>query len=143
MISGATTSQVTRDEFMQLLLAQVQHQDPLEPLPQHEFLGQLAQFSTLDGIEQLNSSFEDMLSFQESLARLDQLLQGSNLVGRNINFTQEVKPLSEDTAGGDRRTVSGVVDAVEVSNGKLQLRVGTNTVSIDDVLSVGAPLAGT
>ena len=62
-INSVSATEV-RDDFMQLLVTQLRNQDPLEPVAQHEFLGQLAQFSTLEGIEKLNANFEDMLKLQ-------------------------------------------------------------------------------
>ena len=49
MQSGVTAA-ATQTEFINLLVTQLQNQDPLEPVSQEEYLGQLAQFSTLEGI---------------------------------------------------------------------------------------------
>ena len=74
MPTVAFNSQLGRDQFMQLLTTQLRNQDPLEPVKQQDFLGQLAQFSQLQGIEKLNTNFAESLKFQ-------QLSQGSSLVG--------------------------------------------------------------
>lgn len=79
MLSTAASSQSVRNEFLTLLVTQLRHQDPLEPVQQQDFLSQLAQFSTLEGIENLNSSLADMLAMQ-------QLTQGAQLVGRAVVF---------------------------------------------------------
>ena len=60
MEAGGITSSQGRDEFLRLLTAQLKHQDPLDPVPQHEFLAQLAQFSTLEGIENTNQTMAEL-----------------------------------------------------------------------------------
>ena len=67
-----------QDAFMKLLLAQLQNQDPLNPMQNGEFMTQLAQFESVSGIDDLNKSFDDFAtSFQSN-----QALQASSLVGR-------------------------------------------------------------
>lgn len=118
--TAQVTSGAARDEFLTLLVSQLQHQDPLDPVPQHEFLGQLAQFSTLEGIENLNTTFSNTL-------KLQQLTQGANLVGQTAHFGSPT---------GDGSIVSGVIDAAKVIDGNLHLEVGGKDVPIDFVLGV-------
>lgn len=69
-----------KNEFLNLLVAQLNNQNPLEPQGNGEFIAQLAQFSQVEGIEKLNTSMGSMLSsFQSS-----QALQASSLVGRKV-----------------------------------------------------------
>lgn len=69
-----------KNEFLNLLVAQLNNQNPLEPQGNGEFIAQLAQFSSLEGIQQLNGSVDSMMSsFQSS-----QALQASSLVGRKV-----------------------------------------------------------
>lgn len=124
-LGGAQTSKTSNasanmgpDQFMQLMITQMTHQDPMEPMKDSEFIGQLAQFSTLESIKKLNSSFADMLFMQ-------QLTQGADLIGKNIVYAQ--------AGQGEQR---GVVDAVKVEDGKLQLSVGDKTVALADVRGV-------
>ncbi len=71
-----------KNEFLELLVAQLNNQNPLDPQDNGEFISQLAQFSSLEGIENLNSSMGDILSSVHS----SQALQASSLVGRNVIF---------------------------------------------------------
>lgn len=75
-----TSPSLGQQDFMRLLIAQFQAQNPLEPLGNTEFIGQLAQFSVVSGVQQLDSSFK---GFAEQLAG-DQVLQGSSLLGRPV-----------------------------------------------------------
>lgn len=68
------------DDFMSLMTMQLKNQDPLKPLDSGDFLGQIASFSTVTGIEGLQNSFND---FAQSLTS-SQALQGSALVGRSV-----------------------------------------------------------
>ncbi|WP_417706727.1 flagellar hook assembly protein FlgD [Pseudomonas sp.] len=74
-----------KNEFLNLLVAQLNNQNPLEPQGNGEFIAQLAQFSQVEGIEKLNTSMGSMLSsFQSS-----QALQASSLVGRKVIVPSE------------------------------------------------------
>ncbi|MCU7837732.1 MAG: flagellar hook assembly protein FlgD [gamma proteobacterium symbiont of Taylorina sp.] len=68
------------DQFMRLMLAQLENQDPLEPQENGEFITQLAQMETATGVSELKDSFEKFsLSMQSNSA-----LQASSLVGRSV-----------------------------------------------------------
>lgn len=69
-----------KDQFLTLLVTQLNNQDPLSPQENGEFIAQLAQFSTVEGIGTLNSSMESLLSGYQS----SQALQASSLVGRKV-----------------------------------------------------------
>ena len=80
--SDETSGSAAADKnmFMKLLLAQIKNQDPLKPTDQTDFVAQLAQFSTLEGIQNLNSSVQDI----GSMYRSSQALQATALVGRDV-----------------------------------------------------------
>jgi flagellar basal-body rod modification protein FlgD len=69
-----------KNEFLELLVAQLNNQNPLEPQGNGEFIAQLAQFSQVEGVEKLNSSMESLLSGYQS----SQALQASSMVGRKV-----------------------------------------------------------
>ncbi|MBV1907146.1 MAG: flagellar hook assembly protein FlgD [Pseudomonadales bacterium] len=74
------SEELGKNQFLELMLAQVENQNPLEPTDNQEFVAQLAQFSSLEGIENLNESI-GLLSgdFRSNLA-----LQAGSLVGRSV-----------------------------------------------------------
>jgi flagellar basal-body rod modification protein FlgD len=120
MASAGFSSQIGQNQFLQLLVAQMKSQNPLEPTSNQEFLGQLAQFSTLSGIETLNSNFSDLMSLQ-------QITQGSSLIGKQVAYMDP-----------ENQAVSGIVHSVAVTDGKMQLQVGGNLVTLDRILGVAA-----
>jgi len=70
-----------QEQFLKLLTTQLTHQDPMKPMENGEFLGQMAQFSTVSGIQDLQASFKDFASSLSS----DQALQAAGLVGRTVS----------------------------------------------------------
>ncbi len=118
------TAGTGQQQFLQLLVTQLQYQNPLEPVEQQDFLGQLAQFSTLEGIEQLNLRFSDML-------RLQELTEGASLVGRTVRYT--------DPATDTPRT--GVVSEARIGGDQMVLVIDGNEITLDQVTSVVAESA--
>lgn len=78
--SSAEGAAADKNMFMKLLLAQIKNQDPLKPVEQTDFVAQLAQFSSLEGIQNLNASVQDI----GSMYRSSQALQATALVGREV-----------------------------------------------------------
>ena len=69
-----------KEEFMTLLLKQLSYQDPLNPLDNTEFTAQLTQFSSLEELNNINSTLEDVLSFQHSM----QNAAVTNMIGKSV-----------------------------------------------------------
>jgi flagellar basal-body rod modification protein FlgD len=78
--SGKSTSEEIQNRFLTLLVAQLENQDPLNPLENTEMTSQLAQMSTVQGIEQLNSTLASLVS---GLADT-QAVQASALIGKTV-----------------------------------------------------------
>lgn len=70
-----------KNEFLQLFVTQLRNQNPLEPRDGAEYLGQLAQFSTLEGIRNMETAFNKIANSLNS----NQALQASSLVGKNVD----------------------------------------------------------
>ncbi len=94
-------------EFLELMTAQLKHQDPTKPLSNSEFLGQIAQFSTVSGIQELQSSFGQLATAMQS----NQILQASGLVGRTVLAPSERGVLPQGGA------LSGAVDLAASTSG--------------------------
>lgn len=112
-ISGA----LAQDQFLQLLVAQLQNQDPLNPVSDKDFIAQLSQLSSLQSLQSMDANFGEVL-------RLQQLTSGTTLVGKTVTY-----------AGEDGTEKSGTVSAVAVKDGKFQLTVGSDTVALENVTS--------
>jgi len=66
-LTSAATKEMGKEDFLLLLITQLQNQDPLDPMDNSDFVAQLAQFSTLEQMENLNAKFEDQASLILSL----------------------------------------------------------------------------
>lgn len=89
-----------QEQFLKLLTTQLTHQDPMKPMESGEFLGQMAQFSTVSGIQDLQASFK---SFAESI-NSGQALQAASLVGHHVSVPSNkllFSGLAGDSVQGD------------------------------------------
>lgn len=103
--STATTakqSSLRQQDFLQLMVAQVKNQDPLQPQANGDFLAQLAQFSTNDGINNMQVSMEKLVNSLQS----NQALQASSLVGRKVLVTSDTMSLGAE--GGSSASINMV-----------------------------------
>jgi len=116
---GASAEELGQADFIELLVAQMNNQDPTKPLDPSQFMNQLAQFSTVNGIQELKASFDSLASRLSS----EQSLQAASLVGRNVLVPGGQGSL---TTGG---TISGVVDLPQQSS-DLNLRI-VNAVGVE------------
>lgn len=74
------SNELGRDAFLELMIAQMNNQNPLEPTDNQAFVAQLAQFSTVEGIDKLNTAAEGMMSRFNSASAL----QASSMVGQSV-----------------------------------------------------------
>ena len=99
------SNELGQSAFLELMITQMNNQNPLDPQENSEFVAQLAQFSTVEGIEKMNSSLDSMSSsFQSS-----QALQASALVGRDVLVENDIGKL--DQAGGTVRAIAELPDS--------------------------------
>ena len=76
----ATSASDMQDQFLTLLVAQLKNQDPTQPMDNAQLTSQMAQISTVSGIEKLNSTVESVTSQFASM----QMMQGANMIGRTV-----------------------------------------------------------
>lgn len=120
--TSATASDIQMD-YMKLLVTQLQNQNPLEPLNNEDMAAQLAQFSQLQQLESMNTSFGRVLdSVQRSYA--------SSLIGKEVSFKATL-------ADGTLETQTGQVEEVIMgSEGLITLVVNDQRVDLAAVLSI-------
>lgn len=78
--AAATTAADMQNQFLTLLVAQLKNQDPMSPMDNAQMTSQMAQISTVTGIEKLNDTVNSVTSQFSTM----QMLQGSNLIGRTV-----------------------------------------------------------
>ncbi|WP_018150232.1 flagellar hook assembly protein FlgD [Leeia oryzae] len=94
--SGTSVSQNQEDRFLKLLVTQLQNQDPLNPMDNSQTTSQMAQISTVSGIEKLNTTIQSLAS---SFAA-SQSFQAATLVGRNVLTAGSTLNLASGAAQG-------------------------------------------
>ncbi len=119
------------DDFMQLMVTELTHQDPFKPMDNSEMATQISQFATVSGIDQLNSSFS---SLSDSLIS-DKALQAANLVGHDVLVASQLAPLA---TGG---SVSGMIDMPTSAN-HITLRISDVSGALVRELELGSHEAG-
>lgn len=121
--SGATPTAGTngtlgKDAFLKLLATQLQYQDPLNPMDNTQFIAQMAQFSTLEQITNL----EDSMS---QLTFTNQVAQSVSMIGRTVTWTAK-----------DGTTGSGVAQSVSFADGAITVTVDGTAVAPAEITSV-------
>jgi len=111
-------SDMDKDAFLQLLVAQMKYQDPLQPTSNTEYISQYAQFSQ---VEQMNNMAASM-----------DLQRASQLVGKDVY-------VKTTTSSGETKYVQGRVDYVVYENNKAYLSINESLYSIDDLDTVHDP----
>lgn len=118
-----------KNSFLQLLITQMRYQDPLEPVKDTEYIAQLAQFNSLEQMQNLNDKFDKML-------RWSQMTQASSLIGKKIDG---IVPQGVDSDGDGQPDVSriaGIVNEVRYVEGEPRIVVGRDELRLNDVLRI-------
>lgn len=127
-ITTPPQSELGKDAFLQLLVLQMQSQDPLNPMDNTEMVSQLAQFSALEAQTNLNESFE-ILS-----GNVDQLnfISGAQLLGKTVTGLDV-----------DGELLTGEVESIHLDGSLVMLTVDGKLMSMASVFSVKPPAAET
>lgn len=100
-----------QDAFLKLLMAQVQHQDPTNPLDDREYIAQLATFSQLEQLTQLNKTIE-LLYFEQ---KSQQLVSLSEIIGKQVTWSNEDNSEQTGSVTGVKYSQTGEM-LVEIEN---------------------------
>ncbi len=122
---GTTSTDLGKDEFLKILMAQLQNQDPLNPMEDKEFISQMASFSSLEQMMNMSKSIDQMAKSQQ----VTPVIQYSHLIGQEVTYQQESK---------EENSKSEVI-AVRQSDGQavLELKNGEE-VNADSILKVSS-----
>jgi flagellar basal-body rod modification protein FlgD len=116
-----------KQSFMNLLATQLKNQDPLNPSKNDEMLAQLAQFSSLEQMQNLNDNIVGLAVLQQSNALMQQLTDASALMGRDVKYTD---PQTQTELWGK-------VDSVRIKDGLAVLNIGGTDVPLNAVSEIG------
>lgn len=120
-----TGGTLTQSDFLNLLVTQLQYQDPTNPMSDTDFAAQMAQFSSLSAINNLSTSMG-------SFAEFTQMSTGASLIGATVTTS------ATDSNGN---LISGQLSAVTASNGAVNVVVNGQNVPLSDVTGIAPTMA--
>lgn len=128
------------DAFLQLMIAQLQNQDPLSPAKNEDFIAQLAQFSSVEGINNINTSISELSTTFKSNAALE----ASALVGRQVQVGTDVATLSQGSDVRGTIALPGTANNVQliIENSKNE-RIQTRNLGVQSAGEVDFTWDGT
>jgi flagellar basal-body rod modification protein FlgD len=113
------------DEFLKLMITELQNQDPLNPLENNEILQQISQIREIGATGKLTET-------------LEAVLLGQNLTSATSMIGKTIEALSDDA-----QTIRGTVDKITVADGEPRLHVGDKSIrlnNVSQVFAVAAPI---
>lgn len=109
-------TQLGKDDFLKLLVTQLQYQDPLQPMDNTEFIAQTAQFTALEQMQNLNQTMTNAQAF--------------GTIGKGVFMN------TKDEQTGQYEMIYGIVQSVEIVNGKPYLNLGDKSAPYEDITKV-------
>ncbi|WP_434644493.1 flagellar hook assembly protein FlgD [Achromobacter piechaudii] len=119
---AAASTQLGMQDLLKVLLAQLTNQNPLKPMENQDFIGQIAQFSSLEQSRQTYSKLDELVGLQSAL-------QSVGLIGKTVDV---------ESATG---SITGTVTALTLSSGTPTLSIRTSSGSVVNDLKLGAVTA--
>lgn len=113
--SSSSSGAIDKDGFLKILVAELKNQDPSNSQDNTQYIAQMAQFSALEQMENLNEGLQNLstnIKFQE----------GSSMIGKNATI-----------AAGDGQYITGLISGVKLTDGAVKVVSGGNEYDIDDV----------
>jgi flagellar basal-body rod modification protein FlgD len=119
-----------QDRFLKLLVAQMNNQDPMNPMDNAQLTSQMAQINTVSGIQELNQAVSNISSQFGAM----QMLQGSGLIGRDVMYAGNQLNVQNGVAKGAVDLAASVED--------LKIQITNDTGQVIDTVALGAQAAG-
>ncbi|TMO66634.1 flagellar hook assembly protein FlgD [Pseudoalteromonas aurantia] len=121
--SPAANNNISQEEFIKLFLAQLNSQDPLEPLNNREFLAQLAQFSSLEQSRQSNEKLDNLLEMNSSN-------QALSLLGKAVQVSLQNSATPSGTIEAVHYTADGPTLTIKLADGSFLDKISLSQITI-------------
>ncbi|MFP5502882.1 MAG: flagellar hook capping FlgD N-terminal domain-containing protein [Candidatus Sericytochromatia bacterium] len=112
--------ELDKDAFLQLLVAQLKHQDPMKPMDDTAFIAEMAQFSSLEQMQNLNKLLEKQMGFQA-------LTQASSMIGKHVTLQEP---------GENGQIITGRVDEIRSGGGEVRVVIDGKEYNASDIMRV-------
>lgn len=117
--NGSLRGELGKDSFLKLLVTELTHQDPTQPMNDREFISQLAQFSALEQMTGINKTIEQ-------LGRIARSSEAYALLGKRVDAL----------SGKTGKPIRGIVTSIFYRNNEIRLMVGKNELALTDIHAV-------
>ncbi|MBS2968988.1 flagellar hook assembly protein FlgD [Metabacillus sp. KIGAM252] len=114
-----------KDDFLKILMSQLQNQDPLNPMEDKEFISQMASFSSLEQMTNMNKTMQDFITAQSGSS----ILQYSALIGKEITYSYKETDDAGNTAIKEGKQT---VKAISKKNNEVTLELMDGTIIYKD-----------
>ncbi|MBP1759084.1 MAG: flagellar hook capping protein, partial [Firmicutes bacterium] len=122
-ISNAVNKALGKDDFLKLLMTELKNQDPLQPLDNKDFIAQMAQFSSLEQMNNVSKSMDDLSKSMFNFAQQASLTQGAAMIGKWVGG------ISVDNS----TPMEGIVEAVKWLDGEPTVQIRKNDGTLADL----------
>ena len=140
-----------KDDFLKLLVAKLSHQDPLDPMADEDFVAQLAQFSSLEQLSNMNKNLEQDIQWNYMLSQTISNTMATSLIGRTIRADSSTLYIEEggaaDIAINLDRPASELTITIRDENGRVvrtlterDVDQGDHTINWDGTDDTGSPV---
>ncbi|SDW27587.1 flagellar hook capping FlgD N-terminal domain-containing protein [Paenibacillus sp. CF384] len=109
-----------KDDFLRILVTQLQNQDPMQPLQDKDFIAQMAQFSS---VEQLVNMSDQLTMLRQNLG------MASSMIGKEVQWYEYANT-------GEMLAVTGKVDSIIIKDKAQYARIGDKDIKLDDIVSI-------
>ena len=116
--STSALNKLTSEDFMTLMMKELQSQDPNNPMSTSDMVNQMSQMSMISTFEELNSSFTSLLN-------LNWITLSTSMLGKSVTYLNS-----------DKESIQGIVNSIEYSDSKVYLNVGDEKIELTDITSV-------
>ncbi len=135
----ATSASDMQDQFLTLLVAQLKNQDPTQPMDNAQLTSQMAQISTVSGIEKLNSTVESVTSQFASM----QMLQGVSMIGRAVlSEGNQLGLAAKEAEDGTKHLTGTAAFDLDASASNVTVTITDANGKIVDTIEMGSANAG-
>jgi len=132
-LSTANKGILDKDDFLKLLITELKYQDPMEPMKDKEFIAQMASFTSLEQMKNLNTGFEKLSGLvTDNLLPAIQLNQASSMIGK------EVKYLNPETNEEQEKLLSGIVNSVIMKEGQAYCVIDGKNIALSSIVEINA-----
>jgi flagellar basal-body rod modification protein FlgD len=127
------------DQFIKLMVTELQNQDPLNPMDNSQILSQISQIREIEATDKMSKSLDSLLTSQSAVLLGQGLANAGTLIGKKVSGLMETKVDDGDPDTKDEvttETVTGVVDRVSIEDGNAVLHVGDKYFPLNKLIDV-------